>query len=549
MQPEDLWYKRAIIYCLDVETYMDGNGDGIGDFVGLRGRLDEIASLGITCIWLLPFYPTPNRDNGYDIKDYYGVDSRLGTLGDFVEFVHLAGEYGIRVIVDLVVNHTSSEHPWFQEARRDRNSPYYDYYVWADEKPDTDAKIIFPGQQENVWTYNEETDSWYLHRFYEHQPDLNIANPQVRAEIRKIMGFWLQLGIAGFRMDAAPYIIEQRGIDRPGKEDPYEYLTEFREFLSWRQGDACLLAEVNVPPDQIEDYFGDGNRMHMLFNFSLCAHSFLALSRHKAKPIKESMNELPELPAACQWAVFLRNHDELNLSRLTDDEQQEVYEAFGPEDDMRIFGRGVRRRLAPMLGNDRPKLELMHSLMLSLPGTPVFRYGQEIGMGDDLDQPGRNSIRTPMQWSHEKNGGFSIAPGDDLIRPVISEGPYSYHEVNYEKQSLDPESFYNWLVRAIRVRTVCPEFGEGTAEFLDVGDSRVLAHRCETVQGTVVAVHNLSDEAVTISLKGCVSDAERVIDLFGATYQKAEDLADFELCEYGYRWLRVIKRTPINHLT
>lgn len=543
MQPEDLWYKRAIVYCLDVETYMDGNGDGVGDFVGLRERLDEIASLGVNCIWLLPFYPTPNRDNGYDIMDYYGVDSRLGTLGDFVEFVHLAAEYGIRVIVDLVINHTSNQHPWFKEACENPASPYYDYYVWSKEEPDSDAKIIFPGQQESAWTYVESVDAWYLHRFYEHQPDLNIANPAVQAEICKIMGFWLQLGIAGFRMDAAPYLIELRGIENYEVADRFEYLTDFRDFISWRRGDAVLLAEVNVPADQIGQYFGDGNRMHMLFNFSLCRNIFLAMARQEATPIVESMRELPKIPSSAQWAVFLRNHDELNLSNLSDDEQAEIYRAFGPDEDMQIFDRGIRRRLAPMLGNDRRKLELAHSLMLTLPGTPVFRYGEEIGMGDDLSLPGRDSIRTPMQWSRGPNGGFSPVPEDELLRPVISDGEFSYDCVNYLDQSLDPESFYNWLVRAIRVRTVCPEFGEGGCEFLDIGDTRVLAHCCRTDHGQVVALHNLCDDAVTITLEGTLPDADHVVDLLGeASYHAEEELASMTLEGYGYRWLRVMSR-------
>jgi len=542
MQAEDLWYKRAIIYCLDVETYMDGNGDGVGDFIGLRQRLDEIASLGVTCIWLLPFYPTPNRDNGYDIKDYYGVDPRLGTLGDFVEFVHHADEYGIRVIVDLVINHTSAEHPWFKAACRDSNSKYRDYYVWSDEKPETDAKVIFPGQQDDVWTYNEQAGAYYLHRFYAHQPDLNIANPDVQAEVLKIMGFWLQLGIAGFRVDAAPYIIEQRGIDEPDPyhDHPFEYLTSFREFVSWRDGDAVLLAEVNVPSDQIGQYFGDDDKMHMLFNFSLNRHIFLSLARGKATPIIESMRALPKPPSSGQWAVFLRNHDELNLSNISEAEQEEIYAAFGPDADMQIFDRGIRRRLAPMVDNDRRCLELLHSLMLTLPGTPVLRYGQEIGMGDDLAQPGRDSIRTPMQWSRDHNAGFSPAPADQLIRPIISEGPFSYARVNYEDQSLDADSFYNWLARAVRVRTTCPEFGEGTHTFFDANDKRVLGQCSRTAYGEVIALHNLSDATTAFTLE-IDEPFDRIINLFGDENDAIESDQQVTLGAHGYRWLRVMR--------
>lgn len=541
MQAEDLWYKRAIVYCLDVETYMDGNGDGIGDFVGLHHRLDELASLGVNCIWLLPFQPSPNRDNGYDIMDYYGVDPRLGTLGDFVEFVHLAGEYGMRVIIDLVVNHTSDQHPWFQAATEGPESPYYDYYVWEDEEPETDVKPIFPGQQERTWTYNEQADAWYLHRFYAHQPDLNIANPRVQAEIRKIMGFWLQMGISGFRVDAAPYLIEMRGIEKP-PEDPYKYLTDLRSFVTWRRGDAILMGEVNVSADKILRYFGNGDRMQLLFNFALCRNIFLSLARQNASAIVDTMDRLPSIPSSAQWAVFLRNHDELNLSGMPESAQQTVFEEYAPDEDMRIFGRGIRRRLAPMFNNDRRLLELTHSLMLSLPGTPVLRYGEEIGMGDDLSLPGRNSVRTPMQWSREPNAGFSTAPADELIRPVVSEGPYSYNEVNYEDQSLNPKSFYNWLVRAIRVRTTCPEFGEGECTFLEMPDERVLGHCCQSDHGQVLALHNMSDAEVTVSLRDTLSDADRVIELFGEASPHAEEEAHtFALKPYGYRWLRIFR--------
>lgn len=545
MQASDLWYKRAIVYCLDVETYMDGNGDGVGDFIGLRRRLDELASLGITCIWLLPFYPSPNRDNGYDIMDYYGVDPRLGDLGDFVAFIHHAREYGIRVIIDLVVNHTSSQHPWFQKACQDPESKYYDYYVWSESEPETDLKPIFPGQQKRAWTYNEQANAWYLHRFYKHQPDLNIANPEVQAEIRKIMGFWLQLGIAGFRIDAAPYLIAQAGIDQPRVDNIYDYLNEFREFLSWRQGDAILLGEVNVPADEILQYFGSGrgygDRIHMLFNFSLCRHIFLALARQEAQPIITSMRELPDIPPTGQWAVFLRNHDELNLSNLSESAQQEIYQAFAPDENMQIFDRGIRRRIAPMLDNDQRKIELAHSLMFSLPGTPVLRYGEEIGMGDDLSLPGRESIRTPMQWSADRNGGFSTASEDQLIRPVIDEGPFSYKHINYEDQKRDPESLYNWMTRLIRVRQTCPEIGEAGCVFLENENPALLLHRCENEVGTVIAVHNLADEAAEFRLH---LDAEiyRAVDLLGDTnYETATLDRPLKIRGFGYRWFRIEK--------
>ncbi len=440
MKRRDQWYKNAVIYCLDVETYMDGNGDGIGDFKGLMMRLDQLASLGITCIWLLPFYGTPNRDNGYDVSDYYNVDARLGNLGDFVEFMIRAQEYGIRVIVDLVVNHTSIDHPWFQAAQSDPKSKYRDYYIWSKEKPeDANKGIAFPGVQKTTWTYDEKAQEYYFHRFYYHQPDLNIANPAVREEILKIMGFWLQIGVSGFRVDAAPFLIESKGPEESLSDDPHMIFREMRDFLSWRRGDAIILAEANVVYDEVPNYFGDGEKLQMLFDFILMENIYLALARGEAEPIIRALKEAPAIPDSGQWAIFLRNHDELTLDKLSKSEREEVFSAFGPDPNMQIYDRGIRRRLAPMLKNDRRCLELAHSLLLSLPGTPVLWYGQEIGMGEDLSLPERNSVRTPMQWSDSRNAGYSDAPSDKLVRPVISEGEFSYKQVNFAAQDRDKE--------------------------------------------------------------------------------------------------------------
>lgn len=409
----DLWYKNAILYCIDVETYKDANGDGVGDFEGLTQRLDYIAGLGITCIWLLPFYPTPNKDNGYDVMDYYNVDTRLGTLGDFVEFTRQANDRGIRVIVDLVINHTSDQHPWFQAACKDENSKYRNYYVWSKEKPeDADEGIVFPGYQKSTWTYNPEAGAYYFHRFYDHQADLNITNPQVREEIQKIMGFWLALGVSGFRVDAAQFLIEVR--DNQAQldvESPYHYLKEIRNFLSWRRGDAILLAEANVSLEELPKYFGDGDKMQMLFNFIVNQNLFLALAREKATPLVEALKAMPAIPETGQWGHFIRNHDELSLDKLSDAQQNEIADAFAPDkEQMWIFDRGIRRRFAPMVDSDPRRLRLAYSLVLTLPGTPVINYGEELGMGDDLSLEERNSARTPMQWSSQPNGEFSPAP-------------------------------------------------------------------------------------------------------------------------------------------
>lgn len=538
----DLWYKNAVLYCIDVETYMDANGDGVGDFEGLTQRLDYLAGLGITCIWLMPFYPTPNKDNGYDVMDYYNVDSRLGTLGDFVEFTRQSHDRGMRVIVDLVINHTSDQHPWFQAACKDENSKYRNYYVWSKEKPeDAEEGIVFPGFQKSTWTYNEQAGAYYFHRFYDHQADLNITNPQVREEIQKIMGFWLQLGVSGFRVDAAQFLIEVRENQAQlDVESPYLYLKELRNFLSWRRGDAILLAEANVSREELPKYFGDGDMLQMLFNFIGNQHVFLALAQEKAAPIVDSLKILPSIPEIGQWANFIRNHDELSLDKLSDAQQNEIAAALAPDrEKMWIFDRGIRRRFAPMVGGDARRLRLAYSLILTLPGTPVINYGEELGMGDDLSLPERNPARTPMQWSSEPNGGFSTASPDQLVLPVIKEGQYGYKCLNVIDQRRDPTSLLNWMERAIRMRKECPEFGWGKWQIIETGHPSVFAHRCEWRNGVAIAVHNLAKEACTVTLN--LKDEEHLIELLGdQPYTPIEGSSpDVQLEGYGYRWFRV----------
>lgn len=544
----DLWYKGAVIYCLDVEVYMDGNGDGVGDFEGLIDRLDYLAGLGINCIWLMPFYPSPNRDNGYDITDYYNVDSRLGSLGDFVEFTRQANDRGIRVIVDLVVNHTSIDHPWFQAACQDKDSKYRDYYVWAAEKPkDAEEGIIFPGYQDSTWTYSETAGAYYFHRFYAHQADLNIANPQVREEILKIMGFWLQLGVSGFRVDAVPFLIELTGIpdhQQAEAKDPYLYLKEIRNFLSWRRGDAIVLAEVNEPMEKIPDYFGDGDKMQMLFSFLGNQYLMLALAREEAAPLVEALKAQPHPPDVGQWAYFVRNHDELTLDKLSDAEKDEILTKFGQDKEkVWIFDRGIRRRFPPLVDNDPRRIRLAYSLMLTLPGTPVLFYGEEIGMGDDLSLEERNSIRTPMQWSNQSNGGFSNVPADKVFRPVIDQAPYGYPQLNAIDQRRDPGSLLNWMERAIRMRKECPEFGWGDWNLIETDHPSVFAHRCQWRKGTVIAIHNLSRDAcvVTLKLTENAETTDGLTDLLEDQPYKAIEAGShqIELEGYGYRWLRV----------
>jgi maltose alpha-D-glucosyltransferase / alpha-amylase len=544
MAMSDLWYENAIIYCLDVETFMDGDGDGIGDFRGLTRRLDYLSGLGVTCIWLMPCFPTPNRDDGYDVTDYCSVDPRLGSLADFVEFTQEADERGMRVIVDLVANHTSDQHPWFQAARADRNSPYRDYYVWRSDDPgDTSDEVVFPGEQDGIWTFDEQAEEWYLHHFYPFQPDLNVTNPVVRDELRRIMGLWLQLGVSGFRVDAAPFLINLTGIsDNVNVHDPHLYLRDMRDFLSHRRGDAILLGEVDLGPTQIANYFGDGNEFHLLFNFLLNRDLFLSLATETPDPLTLGLQELPAIPNLGQWVNFLRHHDELNLSRLTQHQQQEIFDVFAPREDMLIYNRGLRRRLAPMMNGDRRRMELAHSLLFSLPGTPMIFYGEEIGMGENLDLPARWSVRTPMQWSGDANGGFSTASEADIVRPMQAGGAFGYRKVNVTKQRPDPGSFLNWMANLIRARKECPEFGWGESEVIKTDVPAVYAQKSSWRDGgTAIAVHNFSREPCEVTLTLQDTRASDLIHLLGdRDYEPLKgSKISMHMEGYGYRWMRV----------
>jgi maltose alpha-D-glucosyltransferase/alpha-amylase len=543
MISSDYWYKNAIIYTLDVERFADGNGDGKGDFQGLTQRLDYLASLGITCLWLLPFYPSPERDEGYDVSDYYGVNPDYGSLGHFVEFMREARERGIRVIIDLVANHTSDQHPWFQSARSDPRSPYRQYYVW-DEDPEHHAEPVFPGEQDRTWTYDEKAGAYYLHHFYPFQPDLNVDNPVVRDEILRIMGFWLELGVSGFRVDAVPFLVEDTSLRaaRGGGEPPrFEFLSRMRELLDNRKGDAVLLAEANVPPDRLHKYFEHGERFHMLFDFVLNQHLFLAMAREQAAPLAEALRQVPKMPWRCQWTHFIRNHDELTLDRLPDKDREEIFAAFGPDPDMQIFGRGIRRRLPPMLGGDWRRVKLAYSLLLTLPGTPIIRYGEEIGMGDDLSLPGRTSVRTAMQWAPGRNGGFSAAPADHVKSPIIRGGPFGYEQVNVARQQADPDSLLNWFERAIRTRKYCAELGYGECTVIETGSPHVFAHRVSSRDAAVVVVHNLAGRPCEVTVDLQPYGNGMLIDLLGDRQYRPIEPDDHrvKLEPYGFRWLRI----------
>jgi maltose alpha-D-glucosyltransferase/alpha-amylase len=539
----DLWYKNAVIYCLSVGTYMDANGDGVGDFRGLMRRLDYLHGLGITAIWLMPFQTSPHRDDGYDVADYYNVDPRYGTLGDFVEFTHGAKQRGIRVIIDLVVNHTSIDHPWFKEARRDPESKYRNWYVWSDKRPPhANEGMVFPGVQKSTWSHDKEARAWYFHRFYDFQPDLNTSNPEVQAEILKIMGFWIQLGVSGFRMDAVPFIISTKGPKVRKPQEQYDMLRTFREFLQWRQGDSIVLAEANVLPETDMEYFGaDGDRMHMMFNFQVNQHLFYALAAADVRPLVEAMKATKPRPATAQWGTFLRNHDELDLGRLTKKQRQTVFDAFGPKPGMQLYDRGIRRRLAPMLDGDRRRLELAYSLLFTLPGTPVIRYGDELGMGDNLSLPERNCARTPMQWSDEPNGGFTKS--DKPTLPVIDDGPYGFQHVNAAIQRRHPDSMLNWTERIIRMRKEVPEVGWGDFAVIPTRNPAILIIRYDWRNNSVLFVHNLDAKPHEIKFRTGVEGkhGEVLVNLLSEDHSWAGD--DGRHClvieAYGYRWYRV----------
>ena len=539
------WYKEAVVYSVQVDLFADSDGDGCGDLPGLISRLDYLSRLGVTCLWLNPVHPSPRRDEGYDVSDYYNVDPRIGDLGDFAELTFQARARGIRIIIDLVVNHTSDQHPWFRSARSSPSSPYRDWYVWSkEEPPDRRQGIVFPGEQTETWTWDDEAAEWYYHRFYNFQPDLNWSNPAVRAQVKKVMAFWLQMGVSGFRIDAAPFVLEQVAPGHPATMD-FSILDDWRQDVQWRSGDGVLLCEANVGPTDLPKYTGNtaegpNDRAHMMFSFLLNARLWLALARQSAEPLIESLGSLPPLQDMAQWASFLRNHDELDLSRLTDEQRSDVFKAFAPKPEMQLYGRGIRRRLAPMLGGNRRRIELAYSLQFSMPGTPVLRYGEEIGMGEDLSLPGRDAIRTPMQWDDGPSGGFSWAT-TDLVAPMPMTGKFGARKVNVRAMQRDPDSLLRWFEQLIGNLRECPEIGVGTWSVLDVPASpSVLVHRFDAPEGTLLLLHNLADTPVTVDL-GPQPGTERPWEMFadGPYPRPTARLKGLPLNGFGYRWIRL----------
>jgi trehalose synthase len=540
----DLWWKSAVIYCLDVETFHDSDGDGIGDLAGLAQRIDYLAELGITCLWLMPFYPSPDRDDGYDVTDFYGVDPRLGNLGQLVEVIRTAHDRGINVVADLVVNHTSDRHPWFQASRRSTTNRYRDHYVWRSDPPaDTSKQVVFPDQEDSIWELDDRTGEWYLHNFYKHQPDLNLANPAVVDEILRIVGFWLELGFDGFRVDGIPFLAQnaENAGDPALAVDAHELMKKIRAFLNRRTGRSMMLGEVNLPHAQQRAFFGGkaANELHMQFDFIGMQATYLSLAREDARPLVTALRQRPAIDDTCQWATFLRNHDELTLDKLTDAQRQEVFAAFGPDPAMQVFDRGLKRRLPTMLEGDPRRIRMAYSLMFSLPGTPTLYYGEEIGMGEDLDADGRMAVRTPMQWSAGRNGGFSSATPGRLVQRVVP-GAWGPEHVNVAAQVHDPESLWSFMRKLISIRRTCPELGWGTWSVVEQPERSALVQRCDVDDSAVLTIHNLGSTPVTVDVPiDPAGDGLEATDLMSDEVVTGEATTRVTLDGYGFRWLRV----------
>jgi maltose alpha-D-glucosyltransferase/alpha-amylase len=538
--PRD-WYKDAIFYEVPVRSFLDSNADGVGDFAGLTERLDYIQQLGADCIWLLPVYRSPLKDDGYDIADFYSIRPEYGTLDDFRRFLDAAHARGIRVITDLVMNHTSDQHPWFQEARRSPSSPKRDYYVWSDD-PERYAgtRIIFTDTEASNWSWDPVAGTHYWHRFFSHQPDLNYANPAVQQAMLDVVSFWLGMGLDGFRCDAVPYLFEREGTNCENLPETHEYLQRLRAHVDAHFPGSVLLAEANQWPADVRDYFGAGDEFHMAFHFPLMPRLFMGIRREDRTPIIEILQQTPEVPESCQWGLFLRNHDELTLEMVTDVDRDYMYTEYARDPAMRL-NLGIRRRLAPLMENGRRQMELLNSLLLSMPGSPVIYYGDELGMGDNVYLGDRAGVRTPMQWSGDKNAGFSRADPARLFSPVILDPVYHYEALNVESQSRVPTSLLNWMRRLIAVRKRYPVFGRGAIEFLLPANTKVLAYVRKDATQTVLCVVNLSRFVQPVELdlsryKGAVP-----VELIGETlFPPIGDLPYFlTLGPHGFYWFRL----------
>jgi maltose alpha-D-glucosyltransferase/alpha-amylase len=542
MWDDPLWYKTAVFYELYVRGFQDGSGDGSGDFRGLTERLDYLQWLGIDCIWLLPIFPSPLRDGGYDVADYFSILPGYGTLGDFYEFLEAAHDRGIRVIADLVMNHTSDQHPWFQEARRP-GSPKRDWYVWSDtDQRYLDARVIFVDTESSNWTWDPEAQAFYWHRFFSHQPDLNYANPEVQEAMLEVIRFWLDMGLDGFRLDAVPYLFEREGTDCENLPETHEFLKHVRKEVDSKYESKLLLAEANQWPPDVVPYFGDGDECHMAFNFPVMPRMFMALRREDRTPIIEIMNRSPKIPDTAQWGLFLRNHDELTLEMVTDEERDYMYNEYAKDPRMRR-NIGIARRLAPLLDNGRRQMEMLYSLLFSLPGSPVVYYGDEIGMGDNIYLGDRDGVRTPMQWSSDRNAGFSRADPAALYLPLLMDPVYGYQAVNVEAQERVATSFLHWLRRLLQVRKQHPVFGMGDYQPLYPENRRVFAFTRQLGADVVLVVANLSRFAQPVELDlspwtGLVPE-----EMFGRTPFPIIDNRSYRLAmgPHGFYWFRLVE--------
>jgi maltose alpha-D-glucosyltransferase / alpha-amylase len=515
---DPVWYKDAVIYEVHVRAFYDSNGDGIGDFPGITQKLDYIQDLGVNTIWLLPFYPSPMKDDGYDIADYHNIHPQYGTRGDFVEFVEAAHRRGLKVITELVINHTSDQHPWFQAARQaPAGSAKRDYYVWSDTNTKyAGTRIIFTDTETSNWTWDPVANAYYWHRFFSHQPDLNFDNPSVVQAVIKTMKFWLDMGVDGFRLDAIPYLIEREGTNNENLPQTHAVIKEIRRQLDAAYGNRLLLAEANQWPEDVRDYFGDGDECHMAYHFPLMPRIYMGIAQEDRYPIVEIMQQTPELPDACQWAIFLRNHDELTLEMVTSRERDYMYKMYATDDRARL-NLGIRRRLAPLMDNDSERIKLMNSLLLSMPGSPIIYYGDEIGMGDNIFLGDRNGVRTPMQWSPDRNAGFSRADPQRLYLPPIMDALYGYEAVNVEAQAREPSSLLNWTRRLLAVRKTTQALGRGTLRFLKPGNRKVLAYLREHGDEVVLCVANLARSAQPVELNLAQYKGRVPVEILGRT--------------------------------
>jgi maltose alpha-D-glucosyltransferase/alpha-amylase len=536
-----LWYKDAIIYQVHVRTFYDSNGDGIGDFRGLAQKLDYLQELGINVIWLMPFFPSPLRDDGYDIADYRTVHPSYGTLDDFKLFLEAAHQRGIKVVIELVLNHTSDQHAWFQESRKSKDNPKRNWYVWSET--DTryrGTRIIFIDTEMSNWAWDPVSKEYYWHRFFSHQPDLNFDNPEVRAETWEISKFWLDMGVDAFRLDAVPYLVEREGTNCENLPETHVVIKELRQKMDEQYPGRMLLAEANQWPADLRPYFGEGDEFNMAFHFPLMPRMFMGLKLEDRKPITEILQQTPEIPANCQWCIFLRNHDELTLEMVTDMERDYMYDEYAKDKSMRL-NLGIRRRLAPLLDNDRRRIELMNGMLMSLPGTPIVYYGDEIGMGDNVNLGDRNGVRTPMQWDGGWNGGFSSADPEMLYSPIMLNPVYGFQAINVQSQKRFDHSLLSWMKKLIKVRKSTSVFGRGSIEFLYPANHRVLAYVRQLGRETVLVVNNLSSSAQAVELDLKQYKGNVLIEMFGRNlFPRIGDLPYLlTMAPYQFFWFRL----------